>query len=103
VRPTPVDGGLEGVVVAERDLHVLAGPQQIVFINRGRAEGVTPGDVFEVFRPASGIPGTSSEQMQVVLQIVHTRDHSASGLILNIGHPKLVPGMPVRLIRKMPS
>jgi hypothetical protein len=24
-------------------------------------------------------------------------------LILNIGHPKLVPGMPVRLIRKMPS
>src|SRR5881628_3115310 len=103
VRPTPVDGGLEGVVVAERDLHVLAGPQQIVFINRGRADGVTSGDVFEVFRPAAGIPGTSSEQMQVVLQIVHTRDHSASGLILNIGHPKLVPGMPVRLIRKMPS
>src|SRR6266404_1528104 len=103
VRPTPVDGGLEGVVVAERDLHVLAGPQQIVFVNRGRAEGVTTGDVFEVFRPATGVPGTSSEQMQVVLQIVHTRDHSASGLILNIGHPKLVPGMPVRLIRKMPS
>src|SRR5439155_1342600 len=78
-------------------------PQQIVFINRGRAEGVTTGDVFEVYRPAAGVPGTSSEQMQVVLQIVHTRDHSASGLILNIGHPKLVPGMPVRLIRKMPS
>src|SRR5882724_378246 len=103
VRPTPVDGGLEGVVIAERDLHVLAGPQQIVFINRGRAEGVIPGDVFEVFRPAAGVPGTASEQMQVVLQIVHTRDHSASGLILNIGHPKLVAGMPVRLIRKMPS
>jgi len=30
---------LEGVVIAERDLHVLAGPQQIVFINRGRADG----------------------------------------------------------------
>jgi len=103
VHPTPVDRGLEGVVIAERDLHVLAGPQQIVFINRGRAEGVNSGDVFEVFRPAAGVPGTSSEQMQVVLQIVHTRDHSASGLILNVGHPKLVPGMPVRLIRKMPS
>src|SRR2546425_1233041 len=25
VHPTPVDGGLEGVVIAERDLHVLAG------------------------------------------------------------------------------
>src|SRR6266576_394375 len=103
VSPPPVDGGLEGVVIAERDLHVLAGPQQIVFINRGRAEGVNSGDVFEGFRPAAGVPGTSSEQMQVVLQIVHTRDHSASGLILNVGHPKLVPGMAVRLIRKMPS
>ena len=103
VRPTPVEGGLEGVVIGERDSHVLVGPQQIVFINRGRAEGVTSGDVFEVFRPAAGVPGTSSEQMQVVLQVVHTRDHSASGLILNIGHPKVVPGMPVRLIRKMPS
>jgi LysM repeat protein len=103
VRPTPVDQGLEGVVIAERDLHVLTGPQQVVFINRGRAEGVTPGDLFEVFRPASGLPGSSSEQVQVVLEIVHTRDHSASGLILAIGHPNLVPGMPVRLIRKMPS
>ena len=103
VHPTPVEGGLEGVVIAERDIHVLVGPQQIVFINRGRAEGVSSGDVFEVFRPAAGVPGTASEQMQVMLQIVHTRDHSASGLILNIGHPKLVPGMPVRLIRKMPS
>jgi LysM repeat protein len=103
VRPTPVEGGLEGVVIAERDLHVVVGPQQIVFINRGRAEGVSPGDVFEVYRPAAGLPGTASEQVQLVLQVVHTRDHSASGLILNIGHPTLVPGMPVRLIRKMPS
>jgi hypothetical protein len=103
VRPTPVDQGLEGGVIAERDLHVLVAAQQIVFINRGRIEGVTPGDVFEVYRPASGIPGSSSEQVQVVLEIVHTRDHSASGLILGIDHPGLVPGMPVRLIRKMPS
>jgi len=103
VRPTPVDGGLEGTVIAERDLHVLAGPQQIIFINRGRAEGVSPGDVFEAFKPAAGLPGTSSEQVQVVVEIVHTRDHSSSGLILNIDHPNLVPGMPVRLIRKMPS
>jgi LysM repeat protein len=103
VRPTPVEEGLEGTVIAARDLHVLPGPQQIVFINRGRAEGVSPGDVFDVFKPATGVPGTSSEQVQMTLQIVHTRDHSASGLVLNIDRPHLVPGMPVRLIRKMPS
>ena len=103
VRPTRVSSGLEGVVIAERDLHVLVGPQQIVFVNRGRAEGVTAGDVFEVYRPATGVPGSASEQSEVILQIVHTRAHSASGLVVNIGHPNLVPGMPVRLIRKMPS
>ncbi len=103
VRPTAVDQGLEGTVIAERDLHVLTGPQQIIFINRGRADGVTPGDVFEVFKPASGLPGTSSEQVQVVIEVVHTRDRSSSGLILNVDHPNLVPGMPVRLVRKMPS
>jgi LysM repeat protein len=103
VRPTPVDQGLEGVMIAERDLHVLTAAQQIVFINRGRVEGVSPGDIFEAYRPASGVPGSSSEQVQVVLEIVHTRDHSASGLILGIEHPNLVSGMPVRLIRKMPS
>ena len=103
VRPTPVDRGLEGTVIAARDLHELTGPQQIIFINRGRVDGVSPGDVFEAFKPASGMPGTSSERVQVVLEIVHTRDHSSSGLILNIDRPNLVPGMPVRLIRKMPS
>src|SRR5213078_731621 len=72
-RPTPVEQGLEGQVVAERDIHGLTDLQQILFINRGRADGVTPGDVFEVFRPASGVPGTSSEEVRMVLEIVHTR------------------------------
>src|SRR5690348_4367844 len=40
VRPTSVDQGLEGVVIAERDMHVVLAIQQIVFINRGRVEGV---------------------------------------------------------------
>src|SRR6266550_2931022 len=102
-RPTPVEQGLEGHVVAARDLHGLADLQQILFINRGRAEGVTPGDVFEVFRPASGVPGTASEEVRMVLEIVHTREHSASGLVLTINHPDVRPGMPVRLVRKMPS
>src|SRR5256886_5493599 len=86
-RPTPVEQGLEGHVVAARDLHDLADLQQILFINRGRAEGGTPGDVFEVFRPASGVPGTSSEEVRMVLQIVHTREHSDSRPVLTIHHP----------------
>ncbi|HYK83538.1 MAG TPA: LysM peptidoglycan-binding domain-containing protein [Gemmatimonadales bacterium] len=104
VRPTAVARGLEGVLVAVRDLHVLTIEQQIVFLNRGRAEGVTLGDVFEVYRPAAGAVGTASEEAALVVEVVHTREHSSSGLVLNrIQHPDLVPGMPARLIRKMPS
>jgi LysM repeat protein len=104
VRPTPVRYGLEGVVVAVRDPHVLTIEQQVIFISRGRAEGVTVGDVFEVYRPAMGVIGTASEEPALVVEIVHTREHSASGLVLNrIQHPDVVPGLPARLIRKMPS
>jgi hypothetical protein len=103
VRPAPVVQGLEGLVIAQRDYHILAAPQQVIFINRGRADGVVPGDVFEVYRPASGAPGTGSEQVRVVIEIVHTREHSASGLVLNVNHPDILPGMPARLVRKMPS
>ncbi|HVH10475.1 MAG TPA: LysM peptidoglycan-binding domain-containing protein, partial [Gemmatimonadales bacterium] len=48
VRPIRVERGLEGTVIAQRDVHEVTGPQQIIFINRGRADGVTPGDVFQV-------------------------------------------------------
>jgi hypothetical protein len=41
--------------------------------------------------------------VRMVLEIVHTREHSASGLVLTISHPDVRPGMPVRLVRKMPS
>jgi LysM repeat protein len=104
VRPTPVRFGLQGIVVAVRDPHTLTIEQQIIFISRGRAEGVTVGDVFEVYRPAQGVIGTASEEPALVVEIVHTREHSSSGLVLNqIQHPDIVPGLPARLIRKMPS
>ncbi|HEY6807775.1 MAG TPA: LysM peptidoglycan-binding domain-containing protein, partial [Gemmatimonadales bacterium] len=80
VRPATVAQGLEGHLIGPRDIHALAGSQAIYFIDRGRTDGVVPGDVFEVYRPATGVPGTASEQVRVQLLIVHTRQNSASGL-----------------------
>jgi hypothetical protein len=103
VRPTPVEQGLAGRLLAARDARPIAGPQQFFFIDKGRAEGVVPGDVFEVYRPAAGELGSPSEEVRAVLMIVHTREHSSTGLVLQILHPGLEPHMPVRLIKKMPS
>jgi len=99
-RPTLVLEGLHGDVIAERDEHTIAISQQVIFINRGRADGVVPGDVFQIYTGQAGAP---SEEVRAVVEIVHTREHSCSGLILTLQNPQLVPGLPVRLIRKMPS
>ena len=103
VRPTLVRQGLEGRLIAPRDQHALMNSQQFVFIDKGRAEGVVPGDQFEVYRAATGEVGDASEQVLVTLLIVHTRERSATGMVINIRHPAVVPGMSVRLIKKMPS
>jgi hypothetical protein len=103
VRPVPVEQGLGGKVIAPRDARVIAGAQQYFFIDKGRADGITPGDVFEAYKPAAGAIGTASEEVRAVMMIVHTREHSATGLLLQIMHPGLDRDLPVRLIKKMPS
>ncbi len=103
VRPAAVDQGLEGHVLALRDRHTLAGQQQIVFLDKGRADGVTMGDVFEAYRPSTGAVGAASEEVHMQLLVVHTREHSASALVIGMSNPAINTRMPVRLIKKMPS
>ena len=103
VRPVPVEQGMQGKLLAPRDNRVIAGAQQFFFIDKGRSDGVTPGDVFEVYKPAQGFAGAASEEVRAVMMIVHTREKSATGLLIQIVHPGLDRDLPVRLIRKMPS
>jgi LysM repeat protein len=103
VRPTAVEQGLEGRLIGMRDEHVLAGSQQVVFVDKGRADGVALGDVFEVYRAASEEVGGRSEEVRVQLIVVHTREHTASALVIGVVNPSIPVGSPVRLIKKMPS
>jgi hypothetical protein len=103
VRPTPVEKGLVAKLIEARDLHPIAGAGQYFFIDKGRSDGVTLGDVFEVYKPAEGYLGSGSEEVRAVMMIVHTREHSSTGLLIQITHPGLDSGLPVRLIKKMPT
>jgi hypothetical protein len=103
VRPVPVEQGLEGRVIGLRDEQPLVGLQEFVFIDRGRRDGVVPGDVFEVFRPAGTEPGDPSAGPTQTLLIVHTRERSATGVVIGVTRADLKPGTPIRLTRKMPS
>jgi hypothetical protein len=103
VRPVPVEQGLSGKLIGPRDARVIAGAQQYFFIDKGRRDGITPGDVFEAYKPAAGSIGTASEEVRAVIMVVHTRERSATGLLLQIMHPGLDRDLPIRLIKKMPS
>jgi LysM domain-containing protein len=103
VRPVPVEQGLSGKLIAPRDARVIAGAQQYFFIDKGRKDGITPGDVFEAYKPAESGIGTASEEVRAVIMVVHTRERSATGLLIQIMHPGLDRDLPVRLIKKMPS
>jgi hypothetical protein len=102
--PVPVENGAVGEVITARDLTPLPNHRDVVFINLGRADGVVLGDIFEVLRSVGDEESNIDTETEPValLQIVHVREHSASGLIVNIRNLGTGTGAPVRLVRKMP-
>jgi hypothetical protein len=101
--PVPVENGVRGEVVAVRDRRPVPNQQQVVFIDVGRSNGVVPGDIFQVLVVREGDDEVDAEPAHIaLLEIVHVRENSATGLIVQISDLGTEVGAPVRLIRKMP-
>ncbi len=105
VVPVPVENGVMGEVIAPRDRTAVPSGRDVIFINLGRSDGVTLGDVFEVLQPVGIDEGSAAADTKQIalLQIVHVRENSASGMLINIRDMGTASGVPVRLVRKMPS
>ncbi len=103
--PVPVESGLVGEVIAIRDITAVPNHRDVAFINLGASDGVALGDIYEVLRPIGHDESavTSDTEQVALLQIVHVREHSASGLMVNIRDLGTGAGAEVRLVRKMPS
>jgi hypothetical protein len=99
VVPVPVENGMEGHILASRDLGPLPQQQDIMFIDRGRNDGVALGDVFAVIRSRAG--GAAPDTVGF-LQIVHRRDQTSSGILMFIHDIDIGDDSPVQLFRKMP-
>ncbi len=99
VNPVPIENGMRGSIITIRDRNPLAGFLNIVFIDRGRADGIVPGDEFEVIVEEEGseLPTTQIG----ILQVTHVRQRSAAAEITRLNGVGVRPGAVVRLIRKM--
>jgi hypothetical protein len=104
-RAVPVSDGVRGSLIGGMGRQELKEPQMVVFINKGREDGVAPGDLFEVRRrPKHLSDGTIRvNELMATLQIVHVRDRTATGLVLNVISPDIPPGTDVLQVAKLPS
>ncbi|MGB7212488.1 MAG: LysM peptidoglycan-binding domain-containing protein [Gemmatimonadales bacterium] len=105
VRATPVANGIQGHVLFALDLQPLKLSETVVFIDKGRADGVRAGDIFEVQvtpndddSPIGAVPNVAAH-----LKIVHVGDHSATARITSLTAPKFESGSPIRQIAKLPG
>jgi LysM repeat protein len=105
VRPVPISDGVEAAILESRDVQVLKGPQDVVFINKGRSDGVAVGDLFEIRRtPEVRAEGAMTvPEVMGLLQVVHVRDKSATTRVLTISAPNVPPGTAARQVAKLPS
>jgi LysM repeat protein len=104
-RAVPIADGIRGSMIGGLGRQELKEPQMVVFIDKGRDEGVARGDLFEVRRrPERLSDGTLRvNELMATLQIVHVRDHTATAMVLNVISPDIPPGTAVTQVAKLPS
>jgi hypothetical protein len=83
----------------------LKAPQMVLFLDKGRADGVAAGDLFEVRRRPERLTngGQRINELMATLQVVHVREHSATARIINVVSPDIPPGTDARQVAKLPS
>ena len=104
-RAVPVSDGVRGQFIGGLGRQELKEPQMVVFINKGREDGVAPGDLFEVRRrPERLSDGTLRvNELMATMQIVHVRDRTATGILVNVISPDIAVGTDVMQVAKLPS
>jgi len=105
VRAVPISDGVQGTVIAQRNPSRLTELQGILFIDKGRVNGVARGDIFEVRREPEALRNGPNVTPQVIarIQIVRVRDKTASGKVVWLGTGIVRPGSSAHQVAKLPS
>ncbi|UCC72411.1 MAG: LysM peptidoglycan-binding domain-containing protein [Gemmatimonadota bacterium] len=101
----PVATGPSGELVALMDEQLIATSEDFVFIDVGRGQGVLVGDEFELYartrRTREGL--SLPEEFIGTGRVVRVTERTSTLRLLDMRHPTIDVGLPVRLVRKMPS
>lgn len=101
----PVSTGPGGELIALMELQVLASTEDLVFIDVGRTQGIQVGDEFELYvSPRRTRDGLRLPEEHVGRgRVVRVTEQTSTLRLLNMRHPAVDVGLPVRLVAKMPS
>lgn len=104
VRPEPAAPGIFGRLVAFQVSQPLYSEHDVGFVDLGRASGLTEGDVLEVVLPPQRRDwGVRPEVVVARLVVVRVAERTSAVQVLSVEYPAIEPGLPVRVVAKMPS
>jgi hypothetical protein len=101
----PVGTGPTGELVALLDAQFVPTIEDLGFINVGRTQGLEIGDEFEIFVPdRRSATGYKVPAEHVATgRVVRVTEQTATIRVIEQRHAAIAIGLPVRLVRKMPS
>jgi len=101
----PVSTGPGGELIALMDMQLVASTEDFVFIDVGRTQGIEVGDEFELYvgprRTRDGL--RLPEEYVGRGRVMRVTQETATLRLLDMRHPTVDVGLPVRLVAKMPS
>jgi hypothetical protein len=105
VRAVPISDGVSATVIAQRDKQPLTGPQDVIFLSRGRADGVALGDVFELRQRAMDRPDAAAtiDEPMATVQVVHVSERTSTARVVRVTQPDVSAGTVARQVAKLPS
>lgn len=102
VSPRPANG-LEGRILAFESPHAAQTVEDLAFVDLGRESGVKEGDEFVAILPAEVVAWGTRPEIEIArLQVVRVTSRTSALRVVAMEQPALEPGLPVRLVGRMP-
>jgi len=110
VNPLPVEKSNQGYIVAFKQPETSATEYKVVYIDKGLANGIMPGDIFEIYRdgtkandPDRGGKNVLPELVVGTLQVLSVRNNTAAAFINQSSVEDIKVGEKIRLIKQVPT